>query len=119
MKPPTSRPFRGGAQAALAALLLGGASACSAQSAARSHAVEIRAFRFVPDTVTVAVGDTLVWRNHDVVPHTATAGSRRWDSGNLAAGAEWRRVADQPGAEEYVCAYHPTMRAVVVVRARG
>jgi plastocyanin len=33
----------------------------------------IREFKFEPATVTVHIGDTVEWKNDDIVPHSATA----------------------------------------------
>ena len=110
-----ARSYAGRLRGAAVALLLAGA--CSARGAGPArHDVEIRAFRYAPDTITVGVGDTLVWTNHDPVPHTATDSRRRWDTGDIPRNGEGRWVADRAGTEEYVCAYHPGMRATIVVR---
>jgi plastocyanin len=42
--------------------------------------------------VEAAVGDTLVWSNADVVPHTAMADGGGWDTGSIPAGGEGRVV---------------------------
>lgn len=97
----------------VAALLL--AAACASR-APRVVPVEIRGFAFVPPTVEVHAGDTLQWINHDVVPHTATDSAGGWDTGQIAAGDTGRWVAATPGRHAYVCAYHPGMRAELVVR---
>lgn len=97
--------------AACAALAL--AAACGGGPPA-AHPVEIRGFRYLPDTVVAAPGDTVVWTNADVVPHTATA--RGWDTGQIGAGASGRIVAERPGTYPYVCAYHPNMRGTLIVR---
>ena len=49
------------------------------------HRVEIQQFRFVPEAIEVKPGDTIVWVNLDIVPHTVTATDTdtSWDSGNL------------------------------------
>lgn len=80
-----------------------------------THQAEIRAFRFQPDTLRAAPGDTVVWTNHDVVPHTATLRGA-WDTGQIAANESGHAVAGAAGTYDYVCAYHPNMRAVLVVR---
>jgi plastocyanin len=99
---------------ACAALAL--AAACGGDPARpAAHGAEIRAFRYRPDTLTAAPGDTVVWTNRDVVPHTATAAGA-WDTGEIGAGESGRMVAGAPGTYAYTCAYHPTMRAVLVVR---
>jgi plastocyanin len=78
--------------------------------------VEIRGFVFTPAALTVAPGDTVVWRNLDILPHTATSAGD-WDSGAIAGGAEWRWVA-VAGDFTYRCSFHPTMLGRVSV-ARG
>jgi plastocyanin len=94
-----------------AAALLG-AAACSgggAQPASRRHVVEIRAFEYHPESLTVAAGDTVVWVNRDAVPHTATSEEGLWDSGSIAAGNSWTRIASEAGSDAYLCTFHPTM----------
>lgn len=101
-----------------AGALLAGAAACSprtGEQAPRRLVVEIRGFEYHPDTVEAAVGDTIVWINRDMVPHTATAADR-WDSGLIAAGDSASRVVAEEDAAPYVCTYHPNMRGRVVVR---
>ena len=82
-----------------------------------SHTVEIRGMEFHPAELTVAVGDTVVWINRDLVPHTATgAGKTKWDTGQLAQGDSGRYVARVAGTVSYVCTFHPTMRGKLLVR---
>ncbi|MEJ7758722.1 MAG: cupredoxin family copper-binding protein [Gemmatimonadaceae bacterium] len=76
---------------------------------ATTQAVTIRAFAFSPSADTVRVGDTLVWRNRDLVPHTATARDETFDSGSLEADAWWRLIARTPGVYPYICTFHPAM----------
>lgn len=110
MKPAVIRTARG-VPAGLALLLAG----CGGGRGTTAHAVEIRGFVFAPDTVVAAVGDTVVWTNHDVVPHTATR-SGGPDTGQIDANGSGRWVVEAAGTHDYVCAYHPTMRGTVVVR---
>ena len=78
----------------------------------RTHTVEIRGMEFHPAALTVSVGDTIVWINRDIVPHTATAGD--WDTGLLARGQSGHVVAQHTGQLRYVCSLHPTMRGTLV-----
>jgi plastocyanin len=78
--------------------------------------VEIRGFAYLPATLQVAVGDTIVWINRDVVPHTATRDGQGWDSGSIGAEQPWSLVAASGGSQPYYCAFHPTMRGVLAVR---
>lgn len=113
----TGSRIRAGALAAAVGL----ASACGpAEPRPRVHRVTIEALSFVPETLTVAVGDTVVWVNEDLVPHTVTgAAAGGPGSGELASGAEFRWVAEERtaggGTMAYLCAYHPVMKGVVVV----
>ncbi|HEY3220845.1 MAG TPA: cupredoxin family copper-binding protein [Gemmatimonadales bacterium] len=83
----------------------------------KAHTVEIRGMEFHPPVLTVAVGDTVVWINRDIVPHTATGrGRSKWNTGQLPQGQEGRYVARRPGAAPYVCTFHPTMHGKLIVR---
>ena len=56
---------------------------------------------------------TLVFTNHDIVPHTATARDTSWHTGDIAANATARIVVT--GNADYFCLYHPTMTASVEI----
>jgi plastocyanin len=101
----------------LAAALLLLSAGCGGEEAPRAHLVELRGFAFAPAALSVAAGDTVVWRNADIVPHTATAAGE-WDSGSIASGGEWRWVAE-PGEYDYGCSLHPTMLGTLSVTAPG
>lgn len=81
--------------------------------ASERHAVEIQEFAFQPDTLRVTVGDTVIWTNRDVVPHTAT--SDVWDSGVLEGGSTWEVVATAADTIGYVCTLHPAMTATLII----
>lgn len=83
------------------------------------HRIEIRAMQFVPAELTVAVGDTIVWTNVDVVPHTVTSTTpspAAFDSQLLASRQQWQVQVTAPGDYPYVCTFHPTMRANLTAR---
>ena len=83
----------------------------------QTHAIEIRALKFQPGVLTVNVGDTLEWKNDDIVPHTATSTeSKGFDSGSIAVGGSWKYVASKKGTYFYNCTLHPNMRAKLVVQ---
>ena len=98
----------------LAIVLVAGA----APAAARNHVVTIAQMRFDPPTVKVHRGDSIVWVNKDLVPHTVSADAKTFDSGSIAPGASWRYVARQPGAHPYQCRFHPTMRGTLIVEPK-
>lgn len=74
-----------------------------------THTVTIDASSFRPARLAVHAGDTVVWVNEDLIPHTATAKGGGFDSKAMAAGASWRWTVPAPGVTEYRCAFHPTM----------
>ena len=89
---------------------------CAPHPAQTTQTVHIRAFQFMPAADTVQAGDTVVWTNDDIVPHTATALAKEFDSGTIDVGGSWRHTTTAVGAYEYECTLHPTMRGTLVVR---
>ncbi|MFL5384396.1 MAG: copper-binding protein [Longimicrobiaceae bacterium] len=99
---------RGTRGPALAAVLAAAAGACAGGSHAPArHEIEIRAFVFSPAAQVAQPGDTLVFVNHDAVPHTATATDGSWDTGSIPANGT--KAVAVPRAGDYRCAIHPTM----------
>ena len=86
-------------------------------AAAETHVVTMEGMGFSPATLTVRPGDKVVWRNRDVVPHTATA-EGSFHSGLVAPGKSWTWTARAraSGSLDYVCVYHPGMKARLVVQ---
>lgn len=80
------------------------------------HVVEIRDLAFVPEEIPASVGDTIVFVNDDIVPHTVTALDTTWASEHLEPGDSWRMIVRPGGAAGYFCEYHPTMRGRLSVR---
>ena len=79
-----------------------------------THQVAIKAMRFEPGVVHVAVGDTVRWTNSDLVPHTATSQEGAFDSGNLPPDSLWAVVVARPGVFAYSCLYHTGMKGSIV-----
>jgi plastocyanin len=78
--------------------------------------VTIEGSRFIPSTLTVRVGDSIVWLNKDLFPHTATSSAGKFDSQGIAPEQSWTYKAAAKGAFDYVCIYHPTMRGTLQVK---
>ncbi len=76
-----------------------------------THKVEIRKFKFVPDHLAVKPGDTIIWTNLDIAPHTATANDKSWDTGRLNKGQSKSVVVSNAMTAEYYCRFHPSMKA--------
>ena len=84
----------------------------------QTHTVVIREVKFQPVVLTVKAGDTVEWRNDDIVPHTATstAEPKKFDSGILPVGSSWKYVATKRGTYLYNCTLHPNMKAKLIVQ---
>jgi plastocyanin len=80
------------------------------------HTVVIEGMNFVPDTITIARGDTVVWINKDFFPHTVTATGGRFDSHEIKAANTWKYVSRKDGEFDYRCTLHPTMKGTLVVK---
>lgn len=82
--------------------------------------VEIEDFAFVPQTVTIKVGDTVEWKNRDAVEHTSTSGEPGmpdgiWDSGPLGEDDRFSFVFTQDGTYPYYCRPHTWMTGTVII----
>lgn len=89
--------------------------------------VEIEQFKFRPDTVRLAVGQTIRWVNKDAVPHTVVSATvektRRttdkepsglFESSNLERGDGFEFAVRERGTIPYYCGIHPFMTAVII-----
>jgi plastocyanin len=79
-----------------------------------------QSLNYLPATVTVAKGGSVVWKNNDPVPHTVTAtswpsGASSFDSGNMNVNATYTVTFTLSGTYQYKCTYHPWMHGTVIV----
>lgn len=70
---------------------------------------------FSPDSIEVAVGDTVVWTNTGEVDHTVTFDEGGPDSGTMQPEATSSNTFGEAGEFSYVCTIHPTMQGTVTV----
>lgn len=76
--------------------------------------LRIQGFNYVPPSLTVARGETVVVQNVDSAPHTVTGNG--FDTGEIAGGAMGSFVAPAaPGQYDFFCAYHSAMRGTLTV----
>lgn len=80
----------------------------------KTHLVAIKGFKFDPEKLEVEAGDTVVWTNEDIVPHTVTAD--RFKSKSMDQGEGWSLKTKQKGDFPYLCKFHPSMKAELIVR---
>jgi plastocyanin len=84
--------------------------------AATTAAVGIKDFTFSPTTLTVPVGTTVTWTNHDEVPHTITSAVGAFGSSGLSHEETFAQTFTKGGTYQYFCSVHPRMRATVIVK---
>ncbi len=78
--------------------------------------VEMSQIQFVPQTVTVKVGTTVVWTNKDQVDHNVTADDGSFASGNIAPGGTFSYTFNTAGTYDYKCTIHqPAMVGTIIV----
>lgn len=88
--------------------------------------VTIQGNDFMDGSLTVQVGDTVVWTHEDgTTPHTVTADDGAFDSGSSPAdymtqvnNPEFSHTFDEVGEFPYHCVVHPSMRDTVTVLER-
>lgn len=89
----------------------------AASTPAKVNTIMISGFKYQPETMTVNAGETVEWKNVDIVPHTATStDGKTFDSGSIAKGASWRFTPKEKGTFDYICTLHPNMKAKLVVQ---
>jgi len=83
---------------------------------ADAHDVGVDNFSFAPTTVSVPVGTTITWTNHDDVPHQVVSTEQKFKSPVLDTDGHFSYRFDAPGAYKYFCSLHPRMTGQIVVR---
>ncbi len=76
--------------------------------------VTIGDLAFAPADVAAHVGDTVLWRNNDILDHTATDEAQGWDVA-VPSGQSGEIVLQTPGTFAYICRYHPNMTGTIRV----
>jgi plastocyanin len=77
--------------------------------------VAIEDFKFQPRVLRVAKGTRVTWTDLDEANHSVTFARRPGNLGNIREGEARSTQFTHAGTYTYVCLYHPSMRARVVV----
>jgi plastocyanin len=91
--------------------------AAAAAPAHHEHVVAMAGMRFGAMPAGLKVGDTILWVNRDIVPHTATARDRSFDV-TVQPRQSARVTLRRAGAIAFYCRFHPTMQGRLAVAAR-
>jgi plastocyanin len=92
--------------------------AVAAQDATKKDANEITIdnFTFTPKELTVAVGTTVKWVNHDDIPHTIVEKKTTFRSKALDTDDSYSFTFTSAGTFDYFCGLHPHMVGQVIVK---
>jgi plastocyanin len=93
---------------ALSFLFAGGAQAAEVK-------IGIDNFAFTPAVLTVKPGDTIVFENHDDIPHLVVDSAGKFRSKALDTNDKFSITFDRPGEIAYFCALHPHMKGKIIV----
>jgi plastocyanin len=77
--------------------------------------VDIQDSRFLPPSLTVPVGTTVRWINHDEDIHTVNSMTGLFGSKGLDLDEEYSHTFTAPGEYPYTCDLHPRMRGTIAV----
>jgi plastocyanin len=95
--------------AVAATILLGIASA-----SAEELKVTIDNFTFAPAQLTVKIGDTVTWTNHDDIPHTVVSAGKFRSKATDTDGT-FSFTFTSAGDYKYFCSLHPHMTGMIKV----
>jgi plastocyanin len=76
--------------------------------------VTIDNFTFAPAQLTVKVGDTVTWKNHDDIPHTIVSAGK-FRSKTLDTDDSYSFTFTVTGDYKYFCSLHPHMMGTIKV----
>jgi plastocyanin len=108
-------------RAVIIAMLIGpivGAMLAAASVAAQdaTNVITIDNFTFTPPELTVAVGTTVKWVNHDDIPHTVANKDKAFRSQALDTDDSFSYTFASAGTFDYFCGLHPHMVGKVIVK---
>src|SRR5262249_39939248 len=84
--------------------------------AATTPQVTIEHATFGPVTLTISVGTTVTWANHDGDLHSVASSQGLFVSPGLDPGDTFSYRFTTPGTYAYFCALHPHMKGTIVVQ---
>jgi amicyanin len=96
--------------------LVGALLAFAAVSAEEQTEIKIDNFVFTPPELTVAVGTTVKWVNHDDIPHTVVDQKKMLRSKALDTDDSFSYTFMAAGTYDYFCGLHPHMTGKIIVK---
>jgi plastocyanin len=84
----------------------------------QAHAQEVKVtidnFTFSPAELTLKVGDTVTWTNHDDIPHTVVSAGK-FRSKAMDTDGSFSFTFSAAGDYKYFCSLHPHMTGMIKV----
>ncbi len=113
--------------ALIGAPMVGGAALANKAAAPLGTTITInqQGKQFVPKTITINVGDTVMFVNKDTVEHTAQASDGSWASDDMQPGATFSHTFNAAGTVNFFCKYHGSAQGtgmagtITVIAAAG
>jgi len=96
--------------------LVGALLAYGAVAAEEPNVVTIDNFSFTSPELTVAVGTTVKWVNHDDIPHNVVEKNKAFRSKALDTDDSYSFTFASAGTYDYFCGLHPKMQGKIIVK---
>jgi plastocyanin len=96
--------------------VIGAMLAFGAVAAQDENVVTIDNFTFSPKELTVAVGTTIKFVNHDDIPHTVVEKKLSFRSKALDTDDAYSYTFASAGSFDYFCSLHPHMVGKIIVK---
>jgi amicyanin len=109
-------PGRAVVVASLLGPAVGALLAFGAVAAQEENVVTIDNFTFTAPELTVAVGTTVKWVNHDDIPHSVVDKSKAFRSKALDTDDAYSFTFASAGTFDYFCGLHPHMVGKIIVK---
>ena len=98
----------------------GGGGSCPGTASASAGTADANVsatdqLQFTPNTTTVKVGQTVLWKNTGTVLHNITFGTSCLSDGAFQPGGTWSIKFSTAGSYDYQCTIHPGMTAKLTV----
>jgi plastocyanin len=79
--------------------------------------VTIDNFSFSPNPLTLSAGATVIWTNHDNVPHVVSSADNQFKKSTvLKTGQSFSHTFVTTGTYSYFCSIHPRMIGKIIVK---
>jgi plastocyanin len=97
-------------------MILAGTLVRTAAAAGAPSEVSISNYAFTPVPLTVKVGTTVTWINHDDDPHAVDSTEGKFKSKALDTGSKFEFRFTEPGEYPFTCRFHPKMTGKIIVQ---